>query len=550
MIANQLDRLYLCSYFKQSMKNQKLVGGNLPVGLNPEKMNKSTNGDQDYRHNGYKAVKLLPNVRKFRIEVSQMDIIFALFGIEKRLKPKMKFFYHTNKSLNRYVLHQLNRMTKSCKTNPILCWRIGMRLVRRSNVFFVMALNHVFPKWHRNMKLSSVVRLAIAVRRIANNPESKLDFKRVYLEEPRKWRPLGVPTPAWRIYLHMMNVILTFYYEASGKYRESQHGFRPGRGTLTAWRHILKEVIKAKDIYEFDLKGFFDSINLDYIAMQMTKDLIPHNIVKLFYYINTCACLVKPPYRLNEFEHMMKSLIHKGSYDEVISHPRPLSYMYRVRGVPQGAPTSPSLSLLGLHDSILDRPGINTIMYADDGLYYGDLKDTPLITPNSGIVSANISFNHKKSGWIKKDGKWLKPLKFLGLIYDGESDKLQAQTRKGASLEFDKMNLVKAWEISRSNPGVGESWETKVWKDKYTFEDLAKSKLFGFIQSRLYQGSWNMEGYEQMFELSYEKDSYCAYSMKLRNKSTSDNITVFNASTFASEWLVKKLRSVKSLRTL
>jgi hypothetical protein len=103
------------------MKNQKLVGGNLPVGLNPEKMNKSTNGDQDYRHNGYKAVKLLPNVRKFRIEVSQMDIIFALFGIEKRLKPKMKFFYHTNKSLNRYVLHQLNRMTKSCKTNPILC---------------------------------------------------------------------------------------------------------------------------------------------------------------------------------------------------------------------------------------------------------------------------------------------------------------------------------------------------------------------------------------------------------------------------------------------
>jgi hypothetical protein len=94
---------------------------------------------------------------------------------------------------------------------------------------------------------------------------------------------------------------------------------------------------------------------------------------------------------------MMKALIHKNNYEEVVMHPRPLSYMYRVRGVPQGAPTSPTLSLLGLHESILDRPGIKTVMYADDGLYYGNLSETPLITPNSGIVSANIRFNHNKS---------------------------------------------------------------------------------------------------------------------------------------------------------
>lgn len=136
----------------------------------------------------------------------------------------------------------------------------------------------------------------------------------------------------------------------------------------------------------------------------MIKDGIPHNLVKLFYYINTCACNVKPPFKLNEFEHMMKKLLHKGNYMEVITHPRPFSYMYRVRGVPQGSPTSPAMSLLGLHNSILDRPGIETIMYADDGLYYGDLKNTPLITPNSGIVSANIRFNLEKSEWIKKDG--------------------------------------------------------------------------------------------------------------------------------------------------
>jgi len=537
-----------CTYFEQSMKNWKLLDSNLPVESSSEKMKKSRNKVQDQPHNGYKAIKLLPNVRKFKVEISGYDMLFAAFGIEKRLNPKLKFEFHTNGSLNRYVLQQFNRMTACAKTDPVKCWRIGMRLVRKSNIFFVMALNHVFPKWHRDLKLSSVVRLAIAVRRIANNPESKLDFKRVYLKEPKKWRPLGVPTPAWRIYLHMMNVILSFYYEASGRFRDSQHGFRAGRGTLTAWRVILDKVIKAKDIYEFDLKGFFDSINLDYIAMQMTKDLIPHNIVKLFYYINTCACTIKAPYRINEFEHMMKALIHKGKYDEVVNHPRPLSYMYRVRGVPQGAPTSPTLSLLGLHDSILDRPGINTIMYADDGLYYGDLSNTPLITPNSGIVSANIRFHPDKSEWIKKDGKWLKKLKFLGLVYDGEKGTLTASTRKGSELVFDEMDLAKAWDIRDKN--VSESWRSRKWRDKYTFEDLAKSKLLGFIQSRLYQGSWNMEGYEQLFDLTYKNGSYCAYSMKVSNKRFAERMTVFNSTTFASEWLVKKLKTIKSLRTL
>jgi len=94
---------------------------------------------------------------------------------------------------------------------------------------------------------------------------------------------------------------------------------------------------------------------------------------------------------------MMKKLIHQGSYEEVINHPRPLSYMYRIRGVPQGSPTSPAMSLLGLHHSILDREGLETIMYADDGLYYGNLTGKPIITPNSGMVTGNIHFNLSKS---------------------------------------------------------------------------------------------------------------------------------------------------------
>jgi len=101
----------------------------------------------------------------------------------------------------------------------------------------------------------------------------------------------------------------------------------------------------------------------------------------------------------------MKKLIHQGkSIHEVVTSPRPLSYMYRVRGVPQGAPTSPVLACLALHESVLDR-GMSTIMYADDGLYYGKINQ-PIITPNSGIVTANIRFNlsqNEKGDYVKTD---------------------------------------------------------------------------------------------------------------------------------------------------
>lgn len=123
----------------------------------------------------------------------------------------------------------------------------------------------------------------------------------------------------------------------------------------------------------------------------------------MLYYINTCACTVKPPYLVNEFEHMMKKLLHKkANFAEVITAPRPLSYQYRVRGVPQGSPTSPVLASLALHGSVLDR-GVETVMYADDGLYYGDINQ-PLITPNSNLVTANITFHTEKSKWVKRGG--------------------------------------------------------------------------------------------------------------------------------------------------
>jgi hypothetical protein len=82
-------------------------------------MKKLVNDGRDSRHNGWKAVKLLPNVRKFRIEISGLDKLFAVFNIKKHTKPKIRFEPHENKPLNRYIQHQFRRMDSLAKTQPL-----------------------------------------------------------------------------------------------------------------------------------------------------------------------------------------------------------------------------------------------------------------------------------------------------------------------------------------------------------------------------------------------------------------------------------------------
>jgi hypothetical protein len=473
------------------------------------------------------------------------------------LAPKLIYEPHRNNHFNRYLKHQLTRMRHA---SPMTYWRMAMHLMRRSNVFFVIALNHVFPHWSRNMRVSSVVRLAIAVRRIASQHYTKLDYKRVYIPKDGKdkYRPLGVPSNPYRIYLHMMNQCLVKYLEERNLMSDSQHGFRPERGTLTAWKKILTEVINQPDIYEFDLKQFFPSVNLDAISSLLIKLKIPPSIVRQIHYFNCSAIKLKPPYKLNEYEEITKRLIQQGAHpDEVMSRPKPISYLYRVRGVPQGAPTSPVLSTLLLPEALESRHwtynenfprNMRLLMYADDGLYYGWIGNEP-ITPNSGMVTGNIKFNMDKSGWVKKNGQWLRPLKFVGLEYNGWTDKLRASTKLGSNLLYDKEELVRLYQ-ERELDSINLWFEKKKIDNKYIrphsmigskWDEFVKSKLSGFMQSRLFAGSWTLEKFYQDFELNATRDSYA----DLYQGKSGELFTVFNVTSYASEFLCKQLKRVR-----
>lgn len=83
---------------------------------------------------------------------------------------------------------------------------------------------------------------------------------------------------------------------------------------------------------------------------------------------------------------------------------------------------------------------------------------------------------------------WLKPLKFLGLEYDGNTNVLRSRTRKGKTLIYDKEKMLR--EMNRRDLNLHPNDENYT-ESKNTFYEFTRSKYIGFVTSRLFNGSWN-----------------------------------------------------------
>lgn len=202
---------------------------------------------------------------------------------------------------------------------------------------------------------------------------------------------------------------------------------------------------------------------------------------------------------------------------------------YSSSGVAQGTPTGPLLSAIILKNFLKQHPGLS---YADDGLFYGNKKFKVQDDPESGII-----IKPEKSGWIKWNGVWKKPLKFLGLVYDGKT--LKAQTRKGSDLELtqDASYFIQAIDEAETYRKTRKGHSSK----ELSFESVFKSKYIGWIQSRLYQNTFNLEEFFQNF--TYTKALH-SWSEQVGEKPGryKTKLDVFNSSSYASHWLIERCR--------
>jgi hypothetical protein len=106
--------------------------------------------------------------------------------------------------------------------------------------------------------------------------DSQILYKRVYQDknplgsnvvgnQTGTYRPLGVPSLAWRTFTSMWILGLNGAYDVD----RNQHGFIPKRGTLTAWKQVAHEVLNSRNIYEIDFKGYFPSISAPYVSSML-----------------------------------------------------------------------------------------------------------------------------------------------------------------------------------------------------------------------------------------------------------------------------------------
>jgi hypothetical protein len=520
--------------------------------------------------------KRLPNVREFRVEVQEnYHPILAKLGISKRsFNPVLHTKPHYNRSINRYIEHQFRRLNAN-RSRPCVYWRIGEHLLNRSTSYAVLLLHETLPGWHRKYRYEDVWEIIKSMRTL--NLRHYDHHQTGIPKNDGSTRYLNVPSAPWRLYQHGLQHLLQIWLSPYS--HPHQHGFQHGRGTTTAWEQIHSEVKSSANIYEYDLKKFFDTINLDYLESLLSSTQMPSPLVRHMITwsrtpaSNSSHSLLRwesPLDEVQDYRYHKTGKYYIQSYEEYsywldakreaeLTNPLLKRYDY-FHGVAQGSPTSPLLSTLLLTRLLLNSPDSDVCQYADDGILY-NLRTCPeeilIFPPESGI-----SVNWSKSGWIKRNGTWLRPLKFLGISYVPNElsglnhlngGHLRTSTRTPKDLVFHQYSLIK--ECVRYDNSV-----IPYESGRESFEDWFKTAYHGLIMSCLYRGSYELSTKSPDFRYSYRSRSWSDLENRLSTQipyyrldpetSTPICINIFNSSSLASHSLANRINRELSRRSV
>jgi hypothetical protein len=476
---------YLVYQYKRLIKS---IDGTLVEG------NSSKSAHVIWKYNIYKIT-----CPEKKTDLEKMELL----GLKKKLKW-VTIREHLQKEKVIDLDLELNNLKRVLKRKAKLFWDIAYQLIRGSISFRIAVLQKILGKkgrwFHRDIDIEELFAIFKGYQIISDRFDSKMQMKRTWISTEQKngsfkWRPLGIASYPWRIFTRGINNLLETFLANS--WPENQHGYKTGRGVHTAWNQILRTIINAKYIIEFDFAGFFNTVRMEAIGKTLDRFLVPKPMIA--YLINISSMDIqnigsKTKDRLLKTQDPTK--LGWASAWRKYEYIHNFRKGFRSTGLPQGFALSPVLSVLTLIAlEELKKKDISHILYADDGLFYSDndadfLEEAQQILDKHGI---GAFFNIDKCKVIKDNNIWLGKLKFVGLVYDPKEDMLSASTRNGAKLKL-RINAIAYFskdEIPDKIVDVVLDQNHNDWNDSNNklfdiYEDIYLNKSFKSIVNQDY----------------------------------------------------------------
>lgn len=130
----------------------------------------------------------------------------------------------------------------------------------------------------------SEAKIAKIIQKLADETYQPAPVRRTYIQKknnPKKKRPLGIPTFTDKLVQEVLRMVLESVYEPI--FLPVSHGFRPKRSCHTALKSLKREFNGMRWFVEGDIKGCFDNINHDVLVGLINSKIKDARLMKLIY---------------------------------------------------------------------------------------------------------------------------------------------------------------------------------------------------------------------------------------------------------------------------
>jgi hypothetical protein len=397
-----------------------------------------------------------PNGSWFRV-TNYSSVVNHWMNLPINFKKGYEMFgkeYEACLKANKYLAKQYKRMAKALADGDMVKYTAIFKTLRNKSDCFLMAIFISKIKFYaNNYSVSKTVHLLREIRMKLVTESTKLKFRRVFLPEYdkegnlTKHRPLGVPEVGWRVIaatyeFYLVNVLRE-------EWSENQFACMPRTGVVDAWIKILTLADKADNIVGIDLAKFFDSVFIKTVSYSLGMSKVPQEIITFMEKLHLNKPIISQKElersRIENLNSEAPVMLYPPVEDLMTSVPEH-NWNNRDISLPQGLNTSPLLAchVLNITNAVDSDPvqGLEVVQYVDDAVLIGSPTPEKMVRHYKDLLNpytTGINISERKTEVIRENGKWIKPLKFLGCEYNGETFK--AHTRKGGVYEVTNAHL-------------------------------------------------------------------------------------------------------------